>query len=202
MSLDLCCDIQTVGSEFGVKNMKESILPCLNGSGWRWGCNGVGDIFLAHFVPIEHCLNATAYLSIVADHVHPFMTTVHPSSDGYFQQDNAPCHKAQIISDWFLEHDNEFSLLKWPPQSPDLNPIEHLWNVVEREICIMDMQPTNLQQLRDAIMSIWTNISEECFQYLVESMPRRIKAVLKAKGVQPGNSKVYLIKWPVSVCLF
>ncbi|KAL1261956.1 hypothetical protein QQF64_007221 [Cirrhinus molitorella] len=68
------------------------------------------------------------------------------------------------------------------PQSPDLNPIEHLWDVVEREIRIMDVQPTNLQQLRNAIMSIWTKISEECFQYLVESMPRWIKAVLKAKG--------------------
>ncbi len=40
----------------------------------------------------------------------------------------------------------------------------------------------NLQQLRDAIMSIWTKISEECFQHLVESMPRIIKAVLTAKG--------------------
>ncbi len=106
----------------------------------------MGDIFL---VPTEHCLNATAYLSIVADHVHPFMTTVCPSS---FQQDNASCHKAQIISDWFLEHDNEFTLLKCPPQSPDLNPIEHLCDVVEREIRIKDVQPTNLQQLRDAIM--------------------------------------------------
>ncbi len=67
-------------------------------------------------------------------------------------------------------------------QSPDLNPIEHLWDVVEREIRIMDVQPTNLQQLRDAIMSLWTKISEECFQHLVEFMPRRIKAVLKAKG--------------------
>ncbi len=136
---------------------------------------------LGPLVPIEHRLNATTYLSIVADHVHPFMTTVYPSSDGYFQQDNAPCHKAQIISDWFLEHDNEFTLLKWPPQSPDLNPIEHLCDVVEREICIVDVQPTNLQKLRDAIMSIWTKISEDCFQHLVESMPRRIKAVLKAK---------------------
>ncbi len=71
------------------------------------------------------------------------------------------------------------SLLKWPPQSPDLNPVEHLWDVVEREIRIMDVQPTNLQQLRDAIMSIWTKISEE---HLVESMPQRIKATLKAKG--------------------
>ncbi len=144
----------------------------------------VWGIFCCHtlgpFVPIEHRLNATAYLSIVADYVHPFMTTVYPSSDGYFQQDNAPCHKAQIISDWFLEHDNEFTLLKWPPQSPDLKPIEHLWDVVEREIHIMDVQPTNLQQLRDAIMSIWTKISEDCFQHLVESMPWRIKAVLKA----------------------
>ncbi len=182
----------------------------------------MGDIFLAHLcplVPIEHRLNTTAYPSIVAD--HPFMSTVYPSSDGYFQQDNAPYHKAQIISDWFLEHGNELILLKWPPQSPDLNPIEHLWDVVEiwsefavsvtsgylsycclsiisnqsahspltsdinktfSEICIMDVQPTNLQQLRDAIMSIWSKISEECFQHLVESMSRRIKAVLKSKG--------------------
>ncbi len=74
----------------------------------------------------------------------------------------------------FLEHDNEFTLLKWPPQSPDLNPIEHLWDVVEQKIHITDVQLTYLQQLRDAIMPIWTNISEECFQHLVESMPRRI----------------------------
>ncbi len=147
---------------------------------------------LGPLVLIEYRLNATAYLSIIADHVHHFMTTVYPSSDGYFQQDNAPCHKAQIISDWFLEHDNEFTLLKWHPQSPDLNTIEHIWDVVIR---IMDVQPTNLQQLRDAIMSIWTKISEECFQHLVESMPRRIEQ----KGVQPGTSKVYQIKWPVSV---
>ncbi len=99
------------------------------------------------------------------------MTTVYPSSDGYFQQDNAPGHKAQIISDCFFEHDNEFTLLKWPPQLPDLNPIEHLWDVLEREIRIMDVQPTNLQQLRDAIMSICTKISEDCFQHLVKSMP-------------------------------
>ncbi len=137
---------------------------------------------MVHLVSIENRLNATAYLSIVADHVQPFMTTVFPSSDGYFWQDNAPCHKAQIISDWLLEHDSEFTLLKWSPQSPDLNPMEHLWDVMKREIRIMNAQPTNLQQLRNAIMSIWTKISEEFFQHLVESMPRRIKAVQNAKG--------------------
>uniref|UniRef100_A0A9J7YNT3 Tc1-like transposase DDE domain-containing protein n=1 Tax=Cyprinus carpio carpio TaxID=630221 RepID=A0A9J7YNT3_CYPCA len=54
---------------------------------------------LGSLVPTEHRLNTTVFLSIVADHVYAFMTTVHPSSDDYFQQDNAPCHKAQIISD-------------------------------------------------------------------------------------------------------
>jgi len=69
-------------------------------------------------------------------------------------------------------------------QSPDLNPIEHLWDVVERELHALDEHPTNLHQLQATILSIWANISKECFQHLVESMPCRIKAVLKAKGGQ------------------
>jgi len=113
----------------------------------------VWDVFLAHFRPLSANLNVTAYLSIVSDHVHPFMATMYPSSDGYFQQDNAPCHKARIILKLFLEHDNEFTVLKWPPQSPVLNPIEHLWDVVERELCAQDVHPTNLHQLQDAILN-------------------------------------------------
>ncbi|KAK0141886.1 Transposable element Tcb2 transposase [Merluccius polli] len=183
-------DPATLRPQLLEQNSQRLQLPCRDGqTAWFASCEGApgrGGLAIGHTgqlpVPIEHRVKATDYLSIVADHVHPFMTTVYPSSDGYFQQDNAPCHKARIISDWFLEHDNEFTVLKWPPQSPDLNPIEHLWDVVEREIRIMDVQLTNLQQLRDAIMSIWTKLSEECFQYLVESVPRRIKAVLKAKG--------------------
>lgn len=49
-----------------------------------------------------------------------------------------------ISSNWFLEHDKDFSVLEWPPQSPDFNPIGNLWDVVEWEILIIDVQPTNL----------------------------------------------------------
>jgi len=48
--------------------------------------------------------------------------------------------------------------------------IEHLWDVVERELCALDVHPTNLHQLQDAILSIWANISKERFQHLVESV--------------------------------
>ncbi len=117
---------------------------------------------LGPLVPIEHRLNATAYLSIVADHVHPFMTTVCPSSDA--------------TSSRIMHH-----VTKLKSSQTGMWDVT-LWDVVEQDIHIMDVQPTNLQQLRDAIMSIWTKISEECFQRFVESMPQRIKAVLKAKG--------------------
>ena len=93
-----------------------------------------------------------------------------------------PCHKAGTITDWFLDQDQEWTGLQCPPQSPDLSPVETLWDVVEPESCIMDVPPTNLHQLCDAIMSIWTKPSEERFQHLVESIPQRIEVVLKAKG--------------------
>jgi len=51
-------------------------------------------------------------------------------------------------------------------------------------LCALDVHPTNLYQLQYILLSIWANISKKWFQQLVESMPRKIKAILKAKGGQ------------------
>lgn len=137
---------------------------------------------LGPLISLDITLNSTAYLNIVADHVHSFMATMFPSGDGHFQQDNAPCHRARTVTNWFEEHQSEFSLLPWPAQSPDLNPIEHLWDEVERSFQSLETPPSNLTQLRAAIMSAWVNIPQERYQHLVESMPRRVSAVIRAKG--------------------
>lgn len=59
----------------------------------------------------------------------PLIITAHPSFRGCFQQDDMPCHNAQINSECFLDHDNEFAVFKRPPRSPDLNRAEHLRDV-------------------------------------------------------------------------
>ncbi len=84
-------------------------------------------------------LNATAYPSIVADHVHPFITTVYPSYDGYFQQDNAPCHKAQIISDWFLEHDNVYTVYLYSISQKAWHPLSLLHNDITELLDVRHM---------------------------------------------------------------
>lgn len=89
----------------------------------------------------------------------------------------------------FLNTYGEFAALRRPPRSPDLTPREHLWGRFESWMC----------RVCDAIMSAWSKASEECFQRVVESVPWRSEAVLKAKGVQPSPCKVGLIRWTMSV---
>ena len=90
----------------------------------------------------------------MADHVHLFMATMFtiilmPTSSTIMHH----VTDQKVILNWFHKHDNEFTVLQWPSQSPDLNPVEHLWDVAEREIHSVNVQLTNLQKLRDAIMS-------------------------------------------------
>ena len=77
-------------------------------------------------IHVDLTLTLTSYLSVVADHVHPFMEKVFPDGCGLFQQDNTPCHKAKMVHEWFEERNNVFEGLTWPRNSPDLNPIKHM----------------------------------------------------------------------------
>ncbi|GBN29442.1 hypothetical protein AVEN_81884-1 [Araneus ventricosus] len=69
----------------------------------------------------------------------PMLAPVH-------RQDNARCHTARSVCEWFEEHQDEFTVLPWPANSPDLNPIENLWGHLDRVVRAMDSQPRNLAQ--------------------------------------------------------
>uniref|UniRef100_A0AAY5KZE1 Tc1-like transposase DDE domain-containing protein n=1 Tax=Esox lucius TaxID=8010 RepID=A0AAY5KZE1_ESOLU len=133
-------------------------------------------------IHVDVTLTRTTYLSIVVDHVHPFKATIFPVGIGLFKQDNEPCHKAKMVQEWFDEHNNEFKVLTWPPNSPDLNSIEHLWDVLEKQVQSMEAPPCKLQDLTDLLLTSCCPIPQHTFRGLVESMHRLVKAVLMANG--------------------
>ncbi|GFV82791.1 transposase domain containing protein [Trichonephila clavipes] len=122
-------------------------------------------------------MNATGYLTIIADQFHPYMASVFPDGNGMVQQDNALCHKAKIVLQWFHEHDAEFQLMSWPPNSLDLNQIEHIWNVMGRQLRVQRPPIHNISDLCDRCLNIWYNLSSTIYQGLVASMPRWVEAV-------------------------
>ncbi len=72
--------------------------------------------------------------------------------------------------------------MDWPSQSPDLNPIEHMWAQVKRSLNKFETPPKGILELWERIQSVWNEIPPQKCQDLIHSMPRRIQSVIKAKG--------------------
>ena len=85
------------------------------------------------------------------------------------------------MKEWL--RDQEFKTMIWPSQSPDLNPIEHLWAHVKRKLNQYESPARGMNELWERIEEVWNEIDQEICWNLIRSMPSRIKAVLKAKGM-------------------
>ncbi|GFT53088.1 transposable element Tcb1 transposase [Trichonephila clavipes] len=175
---------QTTGRIYVWRTSKEAFAPeCIaptvkqgGGSLMVWGR------YLGPLVTLHGKVKAAHYVNILGDQVHPFVQTPFPGECPLYQDDNAPIHTAKIVQEWFAEHEGEVGHLDWPPQSPDLNIMEHLWGYLESKLRARFPPPSTISALETALHEEWLHIPLQVVHDLYASIPRRIQSVIQSKG--------------------
>lgn len=162
-------------TELQPKNLQATVKHG-GGSVMVWGCfsaSGVGNL-----VFIDGIMNQYTYIDILEHNLQISADKMGLSMNFCFQQDNDPKHTARSVQAWLAS--NVPNQLKTPPQSPDLNPIENLWSELERRIRKHTI--SNKNDLKNALQIEWNQIDTQTTQKHVNSMHKRLNAVLISKG--------------------
>lgn len=128
-------------------------------------------------------LTAARYINeILQDFVTPYAPFI--GENFILMHDNARPHAARIVTEYL----NEVGIppMAWPSRSPDLNPIEHVWDMLGRKVRSRVPSPRTLDELRNVLLEEWEAIPQHAIYSLIESMPRRMNAVIQARG---GNTR-------------
>lgn len=141
-----------------------------------WGCFswfGVGNL-----AQINGIMTAEGYIDILCENLEESMLKMGLENNNTFQQDNDPKHTAKKTRAFFRS--TRIKSMEWPPQSPDLNPIENLWAILENKVDTTNV--TNKQAYFAALQKAWDDLDQQHLRNLVESMKERLQLVIEAKG--------------------
>jgi hypothetical protein len=149
------------------------------GSLMMWGCithKGVG--YGSH---IQEIMNAQVYRHVLETSLKDTLDYWgYSTNDVIFQHDNDPKHTASSTKE-YLEYQS-IEVLPWPAQSPDLNPIEHVWHYLKLRLSTYERRAASIHELWDRVDREWNKITPEMCCAYIDSMPLRIRAVIAAKG--------------------
>ena len=148
-----------------------------DGSVMVWG--GISAHGKTPLVIINVNLNAHRYLEeVVRSHVLPFVRGQRMNMT--FQQDDARPHVTRLIMN-FLRHETVLAMAR-PSMSPDLLPIEHVWDEMDRRLRQRPNQPVTLQGLGEALQEVWQEIPQTFHANPVTPMRRRCQECVNARG--------------------
>lgn len=128
-------------------------------------------------------MTADRYIrDILEPHVIPYGPFI--GDNFIFMQDNARPHTARIVNEYLNEVN--VTAMDWPARSPDMNPIEHVWDHLGWTLQQDGFPCRTLDELQNKLSMFWNNLGQEYIQNLFEGMPRRMQAVITARG---GNTR-------------
>ena len=140
-----------------------------------WGCfsgYGVGPLHL-----INGHMDRFQYKNILEEYMVPYSEEVMPLRY-YFQQDNDSKHTSKYLKQWFQR--GNIKVLPWPSQSSDLNPIENLWEILDKKIRGVNYRNNN--ELFNALRGAWANLDPAIIERLIKSMPKKCEGVIRNNG--------------------
>uniref|UniRef100_A0A8C7PMU4 Transposase Tc1-like domain-containing protein n=1 Tax=Oncorhynchus mykiss TaxID=8022 RepID=A0A8C7PMU4_ONCMY len=159
-------------------NPKNTIPTVKHGGGniFLWGCFSAKGTGRLH--RIEGRMDGAMYREILANNLLPSVRSLKMGRAWVFQHDNDPKHTARATKVWLRK--KHFKVLEWPSQSPDLNPIEHLWK--ELKVRIAQRQPRNLKDLEKVCIEEWAKIPAAVCANLVKNYRKRMISVIANKS--------------------
>ncbi|GBN39766.1 Transposable element Tcb2 transposase [Araneus ventricosus] len=148
------------------------------GAGWLvWGGIILGSRTDLHVQSVT--MTGHIYRDVILEqHVRLFRGTM--GAEFLFMDDNARPHRENIVDECLQSED--ITRMDWPAYSPDLNPIEHVWDMLGRLIAASQPPPTCLPELRRTLLDEWCNIPQDQIDNLIPSMLRRCKACIASSG--------------------
>ncbi len=168
---------KTVWRRKGEEYKEKCMVPTVKhggGSVLMWGCMSAAGVGELHF--IDGIMNS----QILKEKMLPSLRAL--GRRALFQHDNDPKHTSKATVGFLKK--NKVKVIQWPSMSPDLNPIEHLWGILKRQV--EHHSPSSIQSLKEVILEEWKKIDLAKCRQLVHSMPRRLGAVIKNHG---GHTK-------------
>ena len=142
---------------------------------------GITQFNKTNLVILNGNVNARRYIDNVLRPVAlPFLHQNHRRGNFIYQHDNAPAHTARLTVNFLAA--NRVQVLDWPPLSPDMSPIEHLWDELDRRVSVRRQPLRNVNELTNALINEWNNIPQQVIANLVLSMRRRCTACIAANG--------------------
>lgn len=121
-------------------------------------------------------MTGPVYVEIIRQHLPEIRRMLR--NNWRLQQDNDPKHKSRVAMEFLQE--NVPTVMDWPSNSPDLNPIENLWSILKRNVELR--QPNNIGELDSFMKEEWSKIPQDIIKNLVRSMKQRCKLVIENKG--------------------